>query len=114
MGRPIISYSIDAALNSGLFEEVMVSTEDKIIVDIALQYGASVPFYRSEENADDYATTLEVIEEVIERYKQDGKEFDNVCCIYPTAPFVSSSKLIEAFKLLIDQKYRCRGSGDGF
>lgn len=105
LGKPIISYSIDAALRSGLFDEVMVSTEDKMIADIALQYGACVPFYRSVENADDYATTLEVIDEVIERYKQEGKKFDNICCIYPTAPFVSSSKLIEAFKLLIDQKY---------
>ena len=104
-GKPIISYSIQAALNSGLFKEVMVSTEDRIIADIALQYGASVPFYRSEENADDYATTLEVIEEVIEKYQVEGKEFDNICCIYPTAPFVSANKLKEAFRLLKDQKY---------
>ena len=104
LGKPIIAYSIEAAISSGLFDEVMVSTEDKDIGDIAMKYGASVPFYRSEENADDYATTLDVIEEVLESYRQQEKEFDNICCIYPTAPFVSSIKLKEAFDLLQVQK----------
>ena len=104
LGKPIISYSIEAALSSGLFDEVMVSTEDKIIADIAIEYGATVPFYRSKVNANDYATTLDVIEEVLERYEQQQKNFDSICCIYPTAPFVSSSKLKEAFDLLKAQK----------
>lgn len=105
LGKPIISYSIESALNSGLFDEVMVSTDDNAIAKIALECGAKVPFLRSDKNADDYSTTLDVIEEVIEAYEQKGKEFENICCIYPTAPFISSDKLKEAYQLLINKKY---------
>ena len=68
MGKPIIAYSIEAALNSGLFDEVMVSTDDEEIADIAKQYGAKVPFYRSTETANDFATTVDVLEEVVRMY----------------------------------------------
>ena len=87
MGKPIIAYSIKAALDSLLFDEVMVSTDDSEIAKIAVKYGAKVPFKRSEKNSDDFATTFDVIEEVIISYKNDGKEFDNVCCLYACAPF---------------------------
>ena len=103
--KPIIAYSIEAALQSGLFDEVMVSTDDKEIADIAIQFGATVPFYRSEKNADDFATTIDVIEEVLDSYKIDGIDFDEVCCIYPTAPFVSSEKLQEAQVILAENNY---------
>lgn len=95
-GKPIIAYSIEAALNSGIFDEVMVSTEDKEIANIAISYGAKVPFMRSEKNADDYSGTADVLLEVVEDYKKQGKSFDNICCIYPTAPFVTAKKLSEA------------------
>lgn len=99
-GKPIIAYSIEAALHSGLFNEVMVSTDDNEIVQLAKEYGASVPFLRSAQTSDDYATTADVLKEVLQNFQQQGKKFEYACCIYPTAPFVTSQKLIEAFKKL--------------
>ncbi|MBP3338541.1 MAG: pseudaminic acid cytidylyltransferase [Lachnospiraceae bacterium] len=99
-GKPIIAYSIKAALDSGAFDEVMVSTDSEEIADIAREYGAAVPFLRSEATANDFATTADVLKEVIDEYKKIGKEFDNMCCIYPTAPFVTGEKLVVAMNLL--------------
>lgn len=99
-GKPIIAYSIEAALESALFDEVMVSTDDKEIAKVARQYGANVPFMRSAENSDDFATTADVLNEVLEKYSAVGRTFDSVCCIYPTAPFVTAKKLHEAFAML--------------
>lgn len=100
-GKPIIAYSIESALNSGLFAEVMVSTDDEEIASVARQYGATVPFMRSEKASDDYATTADVLREVLQSYNQKGVYFDYACCIYPTAPFVSSEKLSNAFNKII-------------
>ena len=99
-GKPIIAYSIEAALTSGIFDEVMVSTDDEEIAEIAQKYGAEVPFYRSAEKADDHAPTIEVIKEVLGEYKKLGEEFDYACCIYPTAPFITADKLRTAFETL--------------
>lgn len=99
-GKPIIVYSIDAAVQSGLFEEVMVSTDDEEIAGIARQCGARVPFMRSSENAGDYASTDDVLLEVLMAYKEQGKEFASFCCLYPTAPFVTAEKLRTAMSLL--------------
>ena len=99
-GKPILCYSIDAALESGAFEEVMVSTDDEEIADIARQSGASVPFFRSPETAGDYASTDDVIMEVLQEYQKLGKEFDAFCCIYPTAPFLTGNRLKDAMELL--------------
>ena len=101
-GKPIIAYSIEAALSSGVFDEVMVSTDSEEIKGIAEQYGASVPFLRSEKTSNDYATTADVLEEVINGYRKNGKFFDSFACIYPTAPFVTGKKLAEAMTLLND------------
>ena len=100
LGKPIIQYSIEAALNSGCFTEVMVSTDDDEIASIAKHAGAIVPFIRSAKNADDHATTADVILEVLQNYQSFGKSFEMACCIYPTAPFVTAKKLIAAFQLL--------------
>lgn len=100
LGHPIIKYSIDAALNAGCFDEVMVSTDDDEIAAIALSLGARVPFFRSKELSDDHATTSEVILEVLRMYSSIGQEFEYVCCIYPTAPFVTSKKLKVAYQTL--------------
>ncbi|MCK0144112.1 pseudaminic acid cytidylyltransferase [Arenibacter sp. F26102] len=102
LGKPIIAYSIEAALKSNLFEEVMVSTDDEEIAEIASQYGAKIPFIRSSENSNDFAVLADVIGEVLKTYSIQGLNFDNVCCILPTAPFVTSEKIIEAYNLLID------------
>ncbi len=100
LGKPIIAYSIDAALKSGVFDEVMVSTDDANIRDIALGYGASVPFMRSEKTSNDMAMTHEVVIEVLEEYERIGKTFEYVCCIYPTAPFITAEKLREGKSIL--------------
>lgn len=99
-GKPILAYSIEAAIQSGVFDEVMVSTDDEEIAEIAKQYGAMIPFMRSADTANDYATTADVICEVLDTYKSAGKTFDYACCIYPTAPFVTSEKLKNAMELL--------------
>lgn len=107
MGKPVIAYSIEAALKSGLFDEVMVSTDDVEFAEVAKKYGASIPFLRSEATANDYATTVDVLLEVIETYKQRGMVFDTICCLYSTAPFVTSERLKEAYSKLTDKVDAC-------
>ena len=99
-GKPILYYSIEAALSSGAFAEVMVSTDDEEIAALARQAGANVPFMRSEATSNDYATTDEVIAEVLRCYEENGQHFDRFCCIYPTAPFLTGQRLKEAMELL--------------
>lgn len=106
-GKPIIAYSIEAALRSGLFNEVMVSTDDQEIAAIAKQYGASVPFMRSAETANDFATTADVLKEVLSEYNKRGVVFDNLCCIYATAPLIASQDIIEAYNRLSQVDYAC-------
>lgn len=103
-GKPIIAYSIEAALKSELFDVVMVSTDSEEIADIAKSYGAEVPFMRSQKNSDDYATTADVLHEVISKYEELGQHFDVMCCIYPTAPFVTSTKLKTAYEFMKKKK----------
>ena len=101
-GQPIICYSIRAAIESNLFDEVMVSTDDEAIASIARQAGASIPFMRSAQTADDYATTADVIREVLKNYQTDGKHYKYACCIYPTAPFVTAQKLIDCYNQMVN------------
>jgi pseudaminic acid cytidylyltransferase len=105
LGKPIIAYVIQAARQSGLFQEVMVSTDDTEIADVARHYGASVPFMRSAENADDFATTTDALLEVIADYERLGKTFDVGCCLYPTTPFVTAALLRQAFDVLTTQAF---------
>lgn len=100
LGQPIIKYSIDAAIKANLFEEVMVSTDDKQIAEISKTFGAKVPFFRSEKNSNDFAMLADVVEEVLLEYKKIFKEYEYFCCILPTAPFISSKDLIDSFRLL--------------
>ncbi|MDE6700129.1 MAG: pseudaminic acid cytidylyltransferase [Acetatifactor sp.] len=101
-GQPILAYSIQAALKSGIFHTVMVSTDDEEIAEVARQYGAEVPFYRSAETANDFATTNDVLLEVLAEYEKRGQHFDMGVCIYPTAPFVTVEKLKTGVELLED------------
>ena len=101
LGKPIIAYSIEAALHSGIFSEVMVSTEDVEIAEIAKKYGAVVPFMRSTENADDAAGADDVWREVLLKYREQGREFEYFCGIYPTAPFISPERLMTGWNLLM-------------
>ncbi len=100
-GKPILAYSIEAAVSSGLFDEVMVSTDDEEIAEIARAYGAKIPFYRSAQTSGDYATTNDVLLEVLAEYEKRGRQFDLAACIYPTAPFVTKEKLQDAWKCLL-------------
>ena len=99
-GKPVIAYSIEAAILSGIFDEIMVSTDSEEIADVARTYGAKVPFMRSEKTASDFATTRDVLMEVLSEYEKREKLFDDMTCLYPTAPFVTAQKLRDAIKLL--------------
>lgn len=107
LGKPMLAYSIDTAKESGLFDEIMVSTDDEEIAEVAKQYGASIPFMRSAETASDFATTTDVLKEVLAKYKELGKEFDNFCCFYATAPLVHSKDMITAFECLQQSDFVC-------
>ena len=78
-GKPIIAYSIEAAKKSGRFSEIMVSTDSEEIAEISRNYGANVPFLRSKKTSDDYATTADVLMEVLDGYKQREREFEYTC-----------------------------------
>jgi len=101
-GKPIIAYAITAALDSNLFDEVMVSTDSREIADVGKEYGAAVPFMRSPSTSDDYATTADVLQEVLRTYADRGKMFDDMCCLYPTAPFVTAEKLRAAYAAFME------------
>ncbi len=100
-GKPIISYAIETALKSGVFEKVMVSTDTPEIAEIAKKYGAEIPFLRSQKNSDDYATTADVLIEVIDSYKKIGYSPRSACCIYPTTPLIEEKHHEEASKKLL-------------
>lgn len=99
--KPIIAYPIEVALESKLFDRVMVSTDSVEIAEIAQYYGAEVPFLRSDKTANDYAVTADVIEEVLRQYKCLGDKFHYFCCIYPTAPLITVQRLKQAYELLL-------------
>ncbi|GGW73531.1 pseudaminic acid cytidylyltransferase [Alteromonas halophila] len=95
LGKPMISYVIELAVESGLFDEIMVSTEDEEVAKIAQDCGASVPFLRSKDNANDLATTADCIAEVLDNYRS---KFDWVCCIYPTAVLAQQADINDGLK----------------
>ena len=99
-GNPIISYPIQVAIETKIFNEVMVSTDDQEIAEISKKYGASVPFYRSKFNSNDHSILNDVIEEVISEYEKRGLTFDNVCCILPTACLIQNDDLKKGLELL--------------
>ena len=105
MGKPILAYSIDNALKTGLFDEVMVSTDDPEIIEIAKQYGASVPFVRTEKTANDFAILEDVIREVLDMYANLGQHFDNMCCLLATCPLVKAEYIIEAYQKLTSSDF---------
>jgi N-acylneuraminate cytidylyltransferase len=98
--QPILKYSIDSALNSGCFSQVMVSTDSDEIAKVAKSLGAKVPFLRSNKTADDYATMADVALEVIAEFEKLGETFDHFCCLLPTAPFITADRIKESYELL--------------
>lgn len=99
-GRPMIAYSIRAALDSGLFARVIVSTDDAEIAEVARAYGAEVPFMRPAALADDHAGTVEVIQHAVGFLREQGEVFTYACCLYATAPFVTPADLARGLELL--------------
>ena len=92
LGKPLIAYSIESALNSKVFNEVIVSTDDEMIANVAREFGASVPFFREASLSDDYATSTDVIKDAIRRV---NSSFSDVCCLYATAPLITAEILKE-------------------
>lgn len=106
-GKPIIAYSIEAAFKSGLYDEVMVSTDCEAIAKVAQQHGAKVPYLRSAENSNDIATTVDVLLEVLNCYRKNKLEFEFATCIYACAPFVNTKVLHDSFELLFKENCDC-------
>ena len=99
-GKPLIAYSIETAIQSQLFDKVIVSTDDEEIANVAKEYGAEVPFIRPKELADDFTGTTDVTNHALQWLKNKGELFDYVCTIYATAPLLQSKYLKEGFKKL--------------
>lgn len=97
MGKPMLAYAVEAALGSGIFDEVMVSTEDVEIARVARECGCVVPFMRSPATADDFSGTADVLREVLACYRERGRVFDSLCCIYPCVPFLTADILKAAY-----------------
>lgn len=105
LGKPMLAYSVETALESGLFDEVMVSTDDPEIAETAERYGAKVPFVRSAATADDHAALSDVIAEVLDEYEKRGERFDAFCCLLATAPLLRGERLEEAWRLMTRWDY---------
>jgi pseudaminic acid cytidylyltransferase len=99
-GKPLIAYSIQTAKKSGLFDKIIVTTDDKEIAHVAKKYGAEVPFIRPTNLSDDFTGTTDVINHAIQWLKEDDEEYDYVCTIYATAPLLQSKYLKEGFEKL--------------
>lgn len=104
-GKPIIAYSIEAALKSNLFDKVLVSTDDKEIAEISIKLGANVPFLRSKESSDDFSSTFDVLQEVLGELKTLNEVYDYLCCIYPCAPLISIENICLSYDILIKNKF---------
>jgi N-acylneuraminate cytidylyltransferase len=105
LGKPVIAYSIEAALGSGLFAEVMVSTDHQGIAETAREYGAAVPFMRSEKTSGDFAILNDVLMEVLSEYRKAGREFASVCMLLPAAPFLRKELLQKGHNLLLKENF---------
>lgn len=102
-GKPLIAWTIEAALNTGLFDAVVVSTDDKKIADISRQYGAQVPFLR-DDKADEFSPVSEAIIRTIEQLEEIGKKFDLVVQLFAVCPLRTSEEIVEAVKFFFEQK----------
>lgn len=98
-GKPLMAYTIEAALQSGQFDEVMVSTDSERYAQIAREYGANVPFLRSEQTATDTASSWDMVEEVLTKYEELGDLFDTFCLLQPTSPLRNADDIRAAYKL---------------
>ena len=100
LGKPMLAWSIEAALKSECFEQIIVSTDDCEIAKRAKEFGAETPFLRPSELADDYSSTSEVVCHAIKWYQERGKDLDAVCCLYATAPMIDVADLRKGLAML--------------
>lgn len=105
LGKPMLAYPIEAALKTGLFDEVMVSTDDEEIAKTACQYGAKVPFMRSADTSNDFATLADVLHEVLDNYEKAGRRFDNMCCILATSPLLQPQDITNGYNKLVSSEF---------
>ena len=98
-GKPLIAYSIEAAAQSGIYSHILVSTDSETYGEIAIKYGAEVPFYRSEENASDVASSWDVVKEVLRKYMEMGVEFDTFTLLQPTSPLRKTEDILNAYRI---------------
>ena len=105
-GKPLIAYSIEAAIKSNLFDKVIVSTDDEEIAKVAIEYGAVVPIMRPKELSDDFTGTGAVINHILEYLKRVSENYDFVCTIYATAPLLQEKYLVEGFEKLKNSNAR--------
>ena len=103
-GKPLIAHTIDAAKESGIFDDIIVSTDSIKYKEIAQDYGVDIPFLRTENNSSDHASTWDVVKEVLYNYVKMGKEFDTVAILQPTSPLRSKDDIIEAFNVFTNKK----------
>lgn len=103
-GKPLVAYSIEAALKSKMFDEVLVSTDSEKYAEIAKKYGADIPFLRSKENSDDQTSSWKVVREVLKRYDEMGENFDTITLLQPTSPLRSSEDIISGYRLFHEKK----------
>ncbi len=96
LGKPLIAYSIEAALKSNLFDKVIISTDAEDVAAVARKYGAEVPFMRDKSLSDDFTGTFAVTLDAYQRIKAQGFDADEICCIYATAPLLTAAYLIDA------------------
>lgn len=98
-GKPLIAYTIEVAIKSGEFNEIMVSTDSEKYADIAKQFGAKVPFLRSNINATDTASSWDMVEEVLKKYAEIGKSYDTFCLLQPTSPLRTAEDIKNAYAI---------------
>lgn len=103
-GKPLIAYSIEAAEQSGIYSHILVSTDSETYGEIAIKYGAEVPFYRSEENASDVASSWDVVKEVLRKYMEMGVEFDTFTLLQPTSPLRKTEDILNAYQIFKEKK----------
>ena len=102
-GKPLMAYTIEAAIKSKMFDEVMVSTDSEKYAEIAKQYGAKVPFMRNSKLSNDTASSWDVVRNVLDKYKEAGKEFDTVALLQPTSPLRTAEDIVKGYKILKDK-----------
>ncbi|EHD9160295.1 pseudaminic acid cytidylyltransferase [Campylobacter jejuni] len=104
LGKPLIAYSIENALNSGIFDEVILSSDDEEIIEVALKYGAKAPFIRDKKLSDDYTSSTAVVQNAIKILQSQNKIYDHVCCLYATAPLLNKDILKQAYEKFIQNQ----------